>query len=513
MRRSSLDALRLALLGALIPAVSTGCTGPVASELPPEQPQASDEEGGSPPASDDDGGKQPPEPAPDLSCEGDTLLTNASGAKTGFAQCEDGSLHRVEAVACTVPDPTNACPGGKDVEGDCKADADCTARPHGRCITYQPMMYHEPEKVFCGCQYSCETDADCGEGQACICPGSIKMGRGSDFPSGLPQCIPAECATDTDCASRECGAAVYNNGCYEDAALKCRTPGDACRTDDACKEGESCVAAERYAQGSNTPTREWQCAGMSCVIGRPLLVEGEARVAELRAGPVWSRAPEPAAIDDPVRRSAIARHWREVARLEHASVASFARFVQQLLALGAPAPLVRDALAAMRDEVEHARLCFGLAAAHGESATPARLELEDAEPATEPLEVAAALLREACLGETLGVAEAMEAAQGCADPVTRTILRRIADDETRHAQLAWRTLAWLVERASPDERAALERLAWTTLTEIRDALAAPAPGEAPDCAEAGIPGPEQRRATHRAALREVVEPCLRAVFA
>lgn len=501
----------MALLGVLLPA-ATACTGPVTSELPPEKPRAENDDTGSR-AGGDEGTQAPPEPAPDLSCDGDTLLTDASGARTGFAQCADGSLHRVEAVACTVPDPANACPGGKDVEGDCKVDADCSARPHGKCISYQPMMRHDPAKVFCGCQYACETDADCGEGQACICPGAMKMGRGGNFPDGLPQCIPAECTIDSDCASRECGAAVYNNGCFDDAALKCRTPGDACRTDDACKEGESCVAAERYAQGASEPSRDWQCAGMSCVIGRPLLVAGEARVAEVSDRPTWARSPGPGAVEEPSLRSALAHHWAEVGRLEHASVASFARFVQQLLALGAPSSLVRDALVAMRDEVEHARLCFGLAAAHGRPAAPARLELDDAAPSTDPLEVAAALLREACLGETLGVAEALHAAEACADPGTRAVLQRIAGDELRHAQLAWRTLAWLVDRASISERAALERLAWATFREVEAALAEAPPDTGPDAHEHGVPSPARRRASHRAALREVIEPCLRAAFA
>jgi hypothetical protein len=50
-----------------------------------------------------------------------------------------------------------------------------------------------------------------------------------------------------------------------------------------------------------------------------------------------------------------------MALLEHASVASFARFSLQLMAAGAPASLVEAAHRAALDEIEHARLTFRLA--------------------------------------------------------------------------------------------------------------------------------------------------------
>jgi hypothetical protein len=49
--------------------------------------------------------------------------------------------------------------------------------------------------------------------------------------------------------------------------------------------------------------------------------------------------------------------------MEHASVAAFARFTLDLLALGAPADLVQSAQQALGDEIAHAELCFGLAGA------------------------------------------------------------------------------------------------------------------------------------------------------
>lgn len=47
--------------------------------------------------------------------------------------------------------------------------------------------------------------------------------------------------------------------------------------------------------------------------------------------------------------------------MEHASVAAFARFTLQLLAMGAPAELVQASVGAAADELDHARLRFGIA--------------------------------------------------------------------------------------------------------------------------------------------------------
>ena len=56
---------------------------------------------------------------------------------------------------------------------------------------------------------------------------------------------------------------------------------------------------------------------------------------------------------------------------EQASVASFARFSLDLLSVGAPADLVDDAHDAAKDEIQHAKLAFGLASFYlGETVQP-----------------------------------------------------------------------------------------------------------------------------------------------
>ena len=89
------------------------------------------------------------------------------------------------------------------------------------------------------------------------------------------------------------------------------------------------------------------------------------------------------------------------------------------------------------------------------------------------------------MGETLGALEAsaqLEDATGAA----RRVLERIAPDEARHAELAWRSLAWLVA-----EHGSVASDAATRAFEL---------------------SAEDIRAVRLAALREVVEPLARAAL-
>ncbi|MCB9664518.1 MAG: ferritin-like domain-containing protein [Alphaproteobacteria bacterium] len=149
-------------------------------------------------------------------------------------------------------------------------------------------------------------------------------------------------------------------------------------------------------------------------------------------------------VDDP--GDARAAHWVERALHEHASVAAFARAVLQLLALGAPAELVAAHVAAQADEVRHAEACFAAAsrfAGHAIHAPALPLATSELPQGAEALLIDTVV--GGCVGETLAAARAHEAAASVRDPVLRATLEAIADDETRHAALAWRTARWLLE--------------------------------------------------------------------
>jgi hypothetical protein len=53
---------------------------------------------------------------------------------------------------------------------------------------------------------------------------------------------------------------------------------------------------------------------------------------------------------------------------------------------------------------------------------------------------------EGCIGETSAALEALEAAEAETDPVLRSAYARIAADEQRHAELAFRFVRWALEQ-------------------------------------------------------------------
>jgi hypothetical protein len=147
--------------------------------------------------------------------------------------------------------------------------------------------------------------------------------------------------------------------------------------------------------------------------GRPFTVGGRPRFAIPTGGAAWGTAR--ARIAPPAHvRERIAKVWAAAGRAEHASVASFARFSLELLALGAPAELLGGATRAMADEIAHARACFGIVAAiRGEAPLVSALDVHDSlADAGDAEATLRALLREGCVGETIYAARAKRALFG-----------------------------------------------------------------------------------------------------
>jgi hypothetical protein len=143
-------------------------------------------------------------------------------------------------------------------------------------------------------------------------------------------------------------------------------------------------------------------------------------------------------------RSALAEHWANAARMEHASVAAFSRFSLQLLAVGAPPALLEETHRAALDEIKHAELCFSLASVYGQkSVGPGPLPVtEQALCAWDLTSVAVGAVEEGCVGETIAALEAQAAAELAGEDAVRHVLRRIHEDEARHSELAWRFVRW-----------------------------------------------------------------------
>jgi len=302
--------------------------------------------------------------------------------------------------------------------------------------------------------------------------------------------LPACLAVDDPALSAVLTESEETGPCSSQTATLCEVPGP----EDAC-----CYVVRV------TP--------VYCVGGRPFVDEaGEMILAPptLREGWV-SRASAPTGA---ASRERLAAAWLEDALFEHASVASFARHALELLAVGAPAELVRDALRAADDEVEHARLCFALASRYAGSALgPGALPIGRPEIRRDLGSLAEHVAREGCINETVAAHLAEYARVGTTDAAARAALERIAEDEAAHARLAWRTLRWAIARGGDDVRARVQRV----FAELEQAFAAE-----PRTA-LGIGGDEEarhgqlsravkERETREAILR-VVLPCARGLFA
>ena len=190
--------------------------------------------------------------------------------------------------------------------------------------------------------------------------------------------------------------------------------------------------------------------------GRPLLDDGEQLQAEVRAGGIWSSALTRCdQASDPHTSRALAQAWLSDALAEHASIAAFARVTLELMAHGAPPELLSATQSAALDEIEHARRCFALASRYGGSPVePGPLTIPP--PRVGDLaRLAVDTFIEGCVGETIAALMAERALTHARDPDVRTTLAQIAEDESRHAALAWRTLAWALERGGEPVAAAL----------------------------------------------------------
>ena len=248
------------------------------------------------------------------------------------------------------------------------------------------------------------------------------------------------------------------------------------------------------------------------VIGRPFLIEEEALTASVvNVNSDWCDADlRPRIADLPADvRQALAKAWANDGLYEHASIASFARFALALMALGAPADLVDAAHRAAIDEVRHAQQCFALASAYaGEALSPGSLPVPATIDVPQTLvDLAVSTAIEGCIGETIASIVAHEQHLHCRDEVVGKALAAIAADETRHAELAWRTVAWAIERGGHEVR--------TAVADVFRRAAAHLPNfEASDGGLAAHGRLDQQTLSNikRRALEEVVLPCAAALF-
>jgi hypothetical protein len=249
-------------------------------------------------------------------------------------------------------------------------------------------------------------------------------------------------------------------------------------------------------------------------LGRPFLVDAHARMAPAVQSSGWGRGARPAADALTEReRAKLADAWTLIGRMEHASVAAFARFALELVALGAPADLLRWSQRAMSEEIDHAERAFALASAYGgRPMGPGPLDVSGALRSPTVKSVLATLIREGCIGETLAAVDAAAALEGAVDPAVRATLEVVVRDETSHAALAWSAVRWLVEQEGDDLRAWVMTEVSTAIRERTDDAQNTSDLDASTLARHGILGAELVSGLRRAALAELVVPSAAAIL-
>jgi hypothetical protein len=154
--------------------------------------------------------------------------------------------------------------------------------------------------------------------------------------------------------------------------------------------------------------------------------------------------------------------WERDAQMECASVPAFHQLAAELLEHGAPLSLVERALDAADDEMQHAALCARLASRHLGRVVQPTLPPGEARP---PLPGLPGLVRlateswlDGCLSEGFAAAHATSAAAQASDAQARAAQRRIARDETRHAELGWSVLEFAARKGGAAVRESVRAL-------------------------------------------------------
>lgn len=296
-------------------------------------------------------------------------------------------------------------------------------------------------------------------------------------------------------------------------AFACTTPQDTCSGDKDCSSQVPFSFCSVQADGH----RECQQGG--CAIGRPFLVDGEARTAGIETRNDWCEkdiTPNVVGLNKSIRDE-LATAWADTAKMEHASIAAFARFSLELLALGAPSELIMRTNSALVDETKHARVAFALASAYrGERIGPGRLAMNGAmegvmDDGDEITSFVRRVIREGCVGETVAAVEAGEAATRANDPLVRQTLEMIAADESEHAELAWLTVKWALNTFGADVRETIQEELARLADELGSVQETRRTARDEELLDYGVVTAEVRGSIRRAALKQVVVPCLGAL--
>lgn len=142
----------------------------------------------------------------------------------------------------------------------------------------------------------------------------------------------------------------------------------------------------------------------------------------------------------------VQREWAARIAAEYTSATITQQLVLWMMIVGAPPDLLEDGLAIVRDELRHTQLATTVLAAAGGDGVPALeqtqlgLARSDAGLHTD---IAMAVLRFFCLGETVAVPLFSHLRAACTQGCARDALDQILQDEVRHRDFGWDAFDWL----------------------------------------------------------------------
>ena len=166
--------------------------------------------------------------------------------------------------------------------------------------------------------------------------------------------------------------------------------------------------------------------------GRPLRVDGK-------------RAPLPQ-LQGTGTQDPMGMDWVRAAQEEWSSVAAFGCVQAQLLQHGAPRTLTQRYEQAMIDETLHAMGAGTLAAKTvGQSLHLGSPLTAEPDLNVDLASIAVAAFWDGCIGEGVAALEASEQALN-KEGATKRYLEAVASEEAEHAELAWNTIEWVLER-------------------------------------------------------------------
>lgn len=201
------------------------------------------------------------------------------------------------------------------------------------------------------------------------------------------------------------------------------------------------------------------------------------------------RRPEGLVDVEAARGEPIGAYFADACRMEAASVPAFAALRDELLMHGAPADLVARAERSKEDEVRHTRITAALArrfgAQEGAWAEPPEVKRSN-QRSLEAIALENAV--EGCVNEAYAALLATWQGEHARDPSVRAAMSKIAEDERRHAELAYSVAEWVDTKLDEDTRRrvddAIDRAACALVHGIRplspelvEAGLAPTPGE------------------------------------